>query len=128
MRPATRYCLLGLLLLRIPCYSQGSAHVEQKREAQKPEDFRFDAQPREIAAGEAVVLSWSIKGATKVLLEEAPESAAGKRALHKLGEFEGSTGSLQVRPTENTTYVISCEGSTTYSCASLSVRVRVKRR
>ena len=47
--------------------------------------------------------------------------------LRKVGSFD-STGSLQVQPSEDTTYVFSCEGSTTYSCASVSVRVRVKRR
>ena len=32
---------------------------------------------------------------------------------------------VQVKPAEDTMYVISCEGSTTISCASVSVRVRV---
>jgi hypothetical protein len=72
-------------------------------------------------------LRWSIKGATKVAIEEAPASGIANQ-LRKLGTFEGSSGTLEVRPKENTTYVITCEGSTTYSCASVTVRVRVKQR
>ena len=86
-------------------------------------DFIFDVQPRVIAPGELAVLRWSIKEATKVVIEAVPES---KRDLRHLGTFAGS-GSLEVSPKEGTTYVVTCEGSTTYSCASVSIRVRVKR-
>jgi hypothetical protein len=82
----------------------------------------FEVQPRVIAAGETAVLHWSIKGATKVVIEEMQEWS---RDLRKLGAFD-ATGSLLVRPKQSTTYVISCAGSTTYSCASVTVRVRVK--
>jgi hypothetical protein len=84
----------------------------------------FEIQPRVITAGETAVLRWSVKGATKVVIEEVPDS---KRYLKPVGTFGGS-GSIPVSPKENTTYVISCEGSTTVSCASVSVRVRVKPR
>ena len=116
-----RYCLLAVLLLGASGRAIGFAH---KADVQKSDDFLFEIQPRVIVAGETALLRWSIKGATKVVIEEASKSS---RELHKIGTFGGS-GSLQVRPTEDTTYVITCEGSTTYSCASVSIRVRVKQR
>jgi len=121
-----RYLLFAFLVLGTPGPggdATGSVD-EPKVVAPDADDFLFDIQPRVIAPGETALLRWSIKGATKAVIEEASES---NRELHKLGAFGGS-GSLQVRPKENTTYVISCERSTTYSCASVTVRVRVKRR
>jgi hypothetical protein len=125
MRPAA---LLGVLLLRVFGCGQEVAAFEQKNQDAKSEDFLFEIQPRVITPGTTAVLRWSIKGATKVVIEEAIESGTGPGALHTLGTFEGNSGTLEVKPTDNTTYVISCTGSTTYSCASLSVRVRVKQR
>jgi hypothetical protein len=113
-----RSSLVALLLAAIV----SSGQTERRRPSPKSEDFIFDVQPRVIAPGETAILRWSIKGATKVVIEEMPGS---KRDLRKLGTFE-STGSLEVRPKEATTYVVSCEGSTTYSCASVTVRVRVE--
>jgi hypothetical protein len=112
-----RYSLVALLLAAIVSPGQ----TERRRPSSKSEDFIFDVQPRVIAPGEAAILRWSIKGATKVIIEEMPDS---KRDLRKLGTFD-STGRLEVYPKEATTYVVSCEGSTTYSCASVTVRVRV---
>ena len=112
-------CLFALLLLEMPTYGR-----DVQPGVQKSEDFLVDVQPRTIAAGETAVLRWSIKGATKVLIEEASGS---RRALSTVGTFGGS-GTLKVRPKENTTYVVTCEGSTTYSCASVSIRVQVKKR
>jgi len=114
-----QYVLLGAGILLLWSFAQ-------KHGNQKSEDFVFDVQPREVRAGQTATLHWSIKGATKVTIEEAPDSSVGRAELRKLGTFEGSQGTLPVSPTENTTYVISCVGVTTYSCASLSVRVRVK--
>lgn len=116
------YLLFALVLLDAPTYGQDAA--TQQQGAQKSEDFLFDVQPRTIAAGETAVLRWSIKGATKVVIEEASES---RRALSPVGTFGGS-GTLKVSPKENTTYVVTCEGSTTFTCASVSVRVQVKKR
>ena len=112
------YGLLALTLLGVP-----GQPVYAERPL-KSGDFVFEAEPPVITAGEAAILRWSIKGATKVVIEEA--SKAG-RALHKIGTFSGS-GSVQVRPMEDTTYVISCEGSTSYTCVSLTIRVQVKTR
>jgi hypothetical protein len=88
--------------------------------APKSDDFVFDVQPRVIAPGDAAVLHWSIRGTEKVLIEEAPSGAS---ELTSIGTFGGS-GSLEVYPKQDTIYVISCEGATTYSCASTTVRVR----
>jgi hypothetical protein len=102
---------------------QGAARVEPDRAVKNSEDFMFDVQPRAIELGQTVVLRWSIKGATRVLIEE---STASVQRLRKIGTFSGS-GNLVIRPKEDTVYVITCEGSTNYSCASASVRVRVTR-
>lgn len=92
-------------------------------QSQKSSDFLFEVQPREIAPGDTATLRWAIKGATKVLIEE---SSMSERALHTIGTF-GASGSLKVQPKEDTSYVLSCEGSTTFSCVSVTLRVRVKR-
>jgi hypothetical protein len=88
--------------------------------APRSDDFVFDVQPRIIAPGDAAVLRWWIRGTAKVLIEEAPAGASG---LTSIGTFAGS-GTLEVHPAGDTIYVISCEGATTYSCASTTVRVR----
>ena len=119
-----RCCLLAVVLLGTTGRSHDGIGVARKSDAQKSDDFLFEVQPRVITAGETAQLRWSIKGATKVVIEEASKSS---RELHKIGTFGGS-GSIPVRPIEDTTYVVTCEGSTTYSCASVSIRVRVKQR
>jgi len=106
----------------------GDSRAGAKTEEQKSQDFLFEVRPRKIAPGEAAVLRWSIKGATRVTIEEASNSEIGRHELMTVGSFEGSSGTLEVRPKEDTTYVIECEGSTTYTCASVTVRVRVKTR
>jgi len=120
----TGYGLLALVLLGTPIRGQEGIQAIQKLDTKKSDDFLFEVQPRIIAAGEPATLRWSIRGATKVVLEETSDS---RRELHKIGTFGGS-GSLQVHPKEDTTYVVTCEGSTTYSCASVTVRVRVEQR
>jgi len=100
------------------------APLKGQQAAKDSGDFTFEVRPSVIAPGETAVLHWSIKGATKVLIEEASGS---RGELHKVGTFGGS-GSLEIHPKEDTTYVVTCEGSTTFSCASATVRVRVKRR
>jgi hypothetical protein len=119
MRQVTGYCLLALVLPGAPSRSQDVGRSAE----QKVDDFLFEVQPRVIAPGETAILRWSIKGTTKVVIEEASKS---KSQLQETGTFSGS-GSCQVRPREDTTYVISCESSTT-SCAPVSLRVRLKQR
>jgi hypothetical protein len=115
-----QYCLLSVILLGASSRNQAIGRVVHD----KSDEFLLEIQPRVIAPGEEAVLRWSIKGATKVVIEEASKSS---REMHKIGAFSGS-GSVHVRPTEDTTYVVTCEGATKYSCASVSVRVRVKQR
>ena len=124
MAQITRCCLLAIALLALPCRSQDTSRIAHQRAPQNSDDFVFEVQPRVIESGEKAVLHWSIKGATKVVIEEWSES---KRWLRPLGTF-GATGSLAVAPKEDTTYLLSCEGSTTYVCASVSVRVKAQKR
>ena len=105
-------CLVAVLLLWSPSRGQDGSRTSARADTQKSQDFVFEVHPRQIAVGDVAVLRWSIKGATKITIEEAPESGVGVRELHKIGTFEGSSGTLEVRPTENTTYVSTCEGST----------------
>lgn len=88
--------------------------------APSTKDFVFVAEPSFIAPGETATLRWNIQGATSVTIEEA----AGTGKLHLVGEF-GASGTLPVRPRESSTYVVACKGSTTFSCASVSVHVRL---
>ena len=115
-------CATVLFLTQSTVRSVPALQTDSKAKPQKSRDFVFEIQPREISPGQPATLRWSIKGATKVLIEEAVESGI----LHKLGEF-GASGSIEVQPEQNTTYVLTCEGSTSFTCASATVKVRVKR-
>jgi hypothetical protein len=122
MTKVVPHYIFALLLLAVPNRSADVARIANGQLARESNGFLLEVRPRVITAGETAVLRWSIKGATKVMVEEVSKSG---RELRKIGTYGGS-GSLQVRPNENTTYVVSCEGSTAFSCASVSVRVRVK--
>ena len=124
MAHLTPYCLLALALLALPGRSQDGHRVVYKQETQKPDKFLFEVRPRVITAGETAVLRWSIKAATKVTIEEAIEA---RGELRKVGTF-GARGSLEIRPTESRVYVITCQSSSGYTCASVTVRVRVNKR
>lgn len=119
-----RCCSVGLALLAIA----GCAHLGERLPSapvdRQPstDSFLFKAEPSIIAPGETALLRWNIEGATEVSIEEG----TGYGELHLLGTFSG-TGALSVQPKEDSTYVISCRGSTTVSCASTSIRVRLKR-
>lgn len=112
--------LLGTFLLAVAL-----AAVAQ-RPSQKTDNFVFAVTPREITAGESAVLRWSIKGATRITIEQAIQTPEGRTRTIAIGAFDGESGTLRVSPAETTTYIIDCEGSTMYSCASLTVKVRVK--
>jgi plastocyanin len=119
-----RYYLLGAAL----CVASGCAKIPDRPQyvpanlRQASEDFVFEADPQEIQPGETTVLRWNIRGATSVTIDEA--SADGK--LRTIGTF-GAADTLKVQPREDSTYVVSCEGNAAFACASVSVRVRVKR-
>ena len=125
---ASLFCLAAVLLPGSLSRGQSASGAGAEAETSKSKDFLFEVRPREIMPGEVAVLRWSIKGATKVTIEAASNSEIGRRELIKVGSFEGGDGTLKVTPKEDTTYVIACEGSTTYTCASLTLRVRVKSR
>jgi plastocyanin len=118
-----RYRLLAPALVGALSRGHDFGPGGQHPSAQKSSDFLFEVQPREIAPGDTFTWRWAIKGATKVLIEEASVS---ERELRRIGTF-GASGSLEVQPKEDTSYVLSCEGSTTYSCVSVTVRVRGKK-
>ncbi|SRR5579883_336775 len=111
------------VLIGLTLPSPGSARFLHKPDTAS-QDFVFEAKPREITARQAATLYWSMKGVTRVFIEAASRS---DRELRPLGSF-AAPGSLRVTPKEDTTYVVSCEGSPTYSCASVTVRVKVKPR
>jgi len=105
----------------------GCAHEE--RVATPPpaghtQDYVFEAEPSTIAPGETVTLHWNIPGAAKVTIEGA--RLRRNEELQKVGTF-GPVGKVDVKPVADMTYVITCEGSGSVTCASISVRVRVKR-
>jgi len=91
--------------------------------APAPPSYVFNVEPTTIAPGEWATLFWNIPGATKVSIEAAGLKTTDE--LQRLGSFD-PVGSLRVAPASDTTYVITCEGGTTVTCASVSVRIRVK--
>jgi hypothetical protein len=119
--PMTKITLscLTLLLLSAPGHAQDNSRAGTS--SSKFSLARSHQAKRRFCAGRS-------KGATKVTIAEASESGIGRPELRKIGSFDGSSGTLEVKPKENTNYVITCEGSTTYTCASISVRVRVRSR
>ena len=115
-------------LLAAMLFASGCQHVAQRPAAVTPQnlrapsnDFVFEATPAEISPGEESLLEWRIRGATKVVIEEA---AYGDK-LHTLGIFDAA-GSVRVRPMESSTYVISCGEGASVSCASVTVKVKYK--
>lgn len=94
-----------------------------------PQVLRFTAQPAVIHRGETAVLSWNVRNATLVELEEAlePVDSLSDRYLHFLGRYAGN-GAVTVSPRTSATYVLSCgpaAGSGSV-CVSASVSIVVK--
>ncbi|HLK22121.1 MAG TPA: hypothetical protein VKT81_24400 [Bryobacteraceae bacterium] len=90
--------------------------------------LRFTAQPRVIHRGESAVLSWNVRNAASVELEEAfePSGTVADPFLHLLGRFS-SSGTFTVSPKSSATYVLSCGGSDSQAlCVSASVSIIVK--
>ena len=117
--------LVALAVLAAPaCIHNSAVRLSQDADAAKAsQGYVLAAEPSVISPGESAVLLWKVPGATKVSVS-AGASVGGE--FHDIGAFGGS-GRLEVQPAEDTTYVITCEGSSTISCASVSVRVRVNR-
>jgi len=90
-----------------------------------PQFIRFVANPRIINPGEKVVLGWDAHNAREVILEQAVDPHADIRAsFQQLGTFPAS-GTLEVHPKTNTTYVVSYDDET-IGCSSASVQIIVK--
>ena len=124
MTHVTECCLLVACLLGFPISGQTFDRVVIELKDPKRAEFIFEVRPKVIAPGETAILRWSVKGATKVLIEA---SALSDRTLRELGK-SGARGSIEISPKEDTIYVITCDGPTAYSCASASISVRVKQR
>ncbi len=107
--------LLALAICGASCMSQRPVRLVPHTEA-----FFFEADPPVIEPGAASVLRWKAPGAATVLIEES----IGDSQLRPLGEF-GASGSVVVRPSEDSMYVISCQGAASVSCASAVVRVKL---
>jgi len=122
MTHPAKYFLFLVCLLALPISSQNFSRVAREPKEPKRTDFIFEVRPKVIAPGETATLRWSIKGATKVLIEA---SALSDRPLRQIGKF-GAKGSIEIRPKEDTIYVVTCDGPTAYSCASASISVRVR--
>ena len=119
-----KYFFPIVYLLILPMIGQNFNRVAKEPKDVQRADFVFEVRPKVIAPGEAAILRWSIKGATKVLIEQ---SRLSDRTLREIGKF-GASGSIEIRPKEDTIYVVTCDGPTAYSCASASISVRVKQR
>lgn len=90
-----------------------------------PQIARLTAHPMTVHPGQTVLLHWDARNTAKVTLEQAVDPKADIRAeFESLGTFPAS-GSLQVRPKETTTYVLTC-GNEIIGCSSASVQVVVK--
>lgn len=88
-----------------------------------PKIVFFGASSRTIHQGEAVTLTWEVKGVDTVTLEWAPENAlghpqrrAGLRAM----------GALAMLPKETTVFVLSCDAGLGPLCEPATLTVEVK--
>jgi hypothetical protein len=120
----TRAVLVAIVVAELTSCSRHQAWRTGGPRLSRPNDFVFYVQPGTILAGDTAVLRWSIPGASKVAIEKAPLQE-GEAAL--IGTFDG-VGTLQVSPAEDTVYLIRCEGATSYTCASATLRVRTRGR
>ena len=116
--------LLGLLLSSTAC-TERAVLEGPPLPAQQPQLLHFAAHPVVIHRGEKVTLRWEARTAAPVTLEQAIDPKADVRAeFRSLGTFP-SSGSLEVYPQANTTYIVTCE-STKIGCVSATVQVIVK--
>ena len=117
-----RYLLSAALLVTAGCIHNPSSHNYFPGSLKQSSDnFLFEAEPSVIRPDETALLRWNIQGATTVTIEEASDD----NKLQVIGTF-GARDTLKVQPQEDSTYVISCVGNTAFSCASVSIRVRVR--
>ena len=89
-----------------------------------PEIVSFTANPKVIAHGETVTLAWEMRGVPSVSIAWGPE-------YHQRGTMQRKTelppsGTMIVRPMENTLYVLECGTLAGDVCMAASASVRVK--
>ena len=121
--------LMGLMLGLVACAERipvETPGVETPRvPGNYPQIGRLTAHPKIIHRGETVLLHWDARNTAEVTLEAAIDPQADIRAeFESLGTFPAS-GTLEVRPTGSTTYIVSC-GNEIIGCSSASVHVIVK--
>lgn len=116
--------LTGLILSLVGCAERIPLETPRPP-GSYPQIMRFTAHPMIIHPGETALLHWDAKNAAKVTLEQAVDPKADIRAeFESLGTFP-SSGTLEVHPTESTTYVLTC-GNEIIGCSSASVHIIVK--
>jgi hypothetical protein len=91
----------------------------------QPGDERFlQVRPKVLSKGQSAVLSWFNPHTPQILLEQATEASgvAAADRLQPIGIFP-ARGSLEVRPTITTLYVVSCVDAKVICAESISVTV-----
>jgi hypothetical protein len=127
---AMRLLLTALMLVSsTACVKRFPVESPVEPSSTSPQVLRFTAQPHVIHRGETAVLSWTVRNASLVELEEAlePDGSLSDRFLHLVGRYSGN-GTVTVSPRSSATYVLSC-GPQALSgpvCVSASVSVVVK--
>ena len=118
-----------MLMTSTACVRRFPVESPVEQNSTSPQVLRFTAQPPVIHRGEKAVLSWNVRNATLVELEEAlePDGRPSDRYLHLLGRYPGN-GTVTVSPRTSATYVLSCDpGADSGSvCVSASVSIVVK--
>ena len=89
-----------------------------------PEIVSFTVKPKVITRGETVTLAWKTRGVPSVSIAWGPE-------YHQRGTMQRKTelppsGTMTVRPMENTLYVLECGTLAGDVCMAASASVRVK--
>ena len=121
----TMLALASLLLSMAACRERVPLETPLLPRADFRQILRFTASPQIAHRGERVLLHWDARNVPVVLLEEAPDPGADIRAdFQSLGTFPAS-GSLEVFPKDNMTYVLSC-GNELIGCSTAAIRVVVK--
>ena len=118
-----------MLMTSTACVRRFPVESPVGQNSTSPQVLRFTAQPPVIHCGETVVLSWNVRNAPLVEIEEAlePDGSVSDRYLHLLGRYPGS-GTVSVAPRTSATYVLSCGAGAASGpvCVSASVSVVVK--
>ena len=126
MKPLIALC--GLLLGLSGCMQRFAVESPVDLKSTCPQILRFSVNPPVIKPGGKALISWNVRNATRIVLEESAESPASNtfgEFLHSVGEFPAN-GTLQVSPARTTTYVLS-SGDEKTGCVAGSISVIVKR-